>query len=161
MAFLQILFHNNYCFYFQNIWIQCRFDGLCLLSNRSLSEILKGFRQKLLIMIVQGYVQRIIMQILIFHRYLIRCGLWANAFSYIYPTSSISMCVPLEEKTFQAYEWNHHPLQKSIESLYFVKMASFHIKSQQEGKTFNERICLCLLFLKEIFDTLKTLQRVV
>ena len=36
MAFLQILFHNNYCFYFQNIWIQCRFDGLCLWSNRSL-----------------------------------------------------------------------------------------------------------------------------
>ena len=36
IAFLQILFHNNYCFYFQNIWIQCRFDGLCLRSNRSL-----------------------------------------------------------------------------------------------------------------------------
>ena len=36
MAFLQILFHNNYCFCFQNIWIQCRFDGLCLRSNRSL-----------------------------------------------------------------------------------------------------------------------------
>ena len=36
MAFLQILFHNNYCFYFQNIWIQCRFDGKCLNSNRSL-----------------------------------------------------------------------------------------------------------------------------
>ena len=38
MAFLQILFHNNYGFYFQNIWIQCRFNGLCLRSNRSLFE---------------------------------------------------------------------------------------------------------------------------
>ena len=36
MVFLQILFLNNYCFYFQNIWIKCWFDGLCLLWNRSL-----------------------------------------------------------------------------------------------------------------------------
>ena len=34
--FCKVLFHNNYCFYFQNIWIQCRFDGLCLRSNISL-----------------------------------------------------------------------------------------------------------------------------
>ena len=24
IAFWNFLFHNNYCFYFQNIWIQCR-----------------------------------------------------------------------------------------------------------------------------------------
>ena len=39
MVFLQILLHNNYCFYFQNIVIQCRFDRLCLQSNRSLAPV--------------------------------------------------------------------------------------------------------------------------
>ena len=40
------MFHNNYCFYFQNIWIKCRFDGLCLRSNRSLYFIHQKFFHK-------------------------------------------------------------------------------------------------------------------
>ena len=37
--FCKVLFHNNDWFFFHNIWIQCRFDGLCLRSNRSLPWI--------------------------------------------------------------------------------------------------------------------------
>ena len=38
MAFLQRFVSQQLLFLFSNIWIQCRFDGLCLLSNRCLFE---------------------------------------------------------------------------------------------------------------------------
>ena len=36
MAFLQSFISQQLLVFFQNIWIQCRFDWLCLWSNRSL-----------------------------------------------------------------------------------------------------------------------------
>ena len=46
MAFLQsFVSHQLLFFYFQNIWIQCPFDGLCLWSNISLSYIQRFFIQ--------------------------------------------------------------------------------------------------------------------
>ena len=38
MTFLQSFVSQKLLFYFQNIWIQCRFNGLCLWSNRSLHK---------------------------------------------------------------------------------------------------------------------------
>ena len=42
---------------------------------------------------------------------------------------------------------------------FYVKMASFHIKSQWEGKILMKEFGFTFCFQKEIFDTLKTLQR--
>ena len=71
-------------------------------------------------------------------------------------------CVFLwRKKHFRGMNGTIHFKNQWSHCVTYVKMASFHIKSQQEGKTFNERICFYLLFLKAIFDTFKTLQRVV